>query len=121
MATWPEYLEAAMKRARIESNAELARRSGVNDSVISRWKSGVVPSLDKIRRVAEALNRPFLEVAVAAGAMTPEEARMTSPPALPEVPVGAGIDPDQLARLARFDREQIDAVIGLLESIKGER
>lgn len=119
MVTWPEYLEGAMKRARIATYADLARRAGVTDSLISRWRRGVVtPSLDKIRPVAEALNRPFLEVAVAAGALSAEEARMKQPPEAPTSPVGAGVDPDVLADLEVADKDTVAAIRAMLKAAK---
>lgn len=61
------WLDRTMENRRI-SNRELAQRVGVTDSVTSRWRSGQgKPSLESCERLADALEVPFLELAVTCG------------------------------------------------------
>lgn len=50
------------------------REAGIADPTVYRWKHGVEPDMKSIRRVAEALGRPVLDVLVAAGYVSSEEA-----------------------------------------------
>lgn len=73
---WGRYLETAMAHGRL-SSAELSRRSGVNETQISRWlRDHGQPTLDNLRRLAVVFNRPLLELAVAAGHLTAAEAKL---------------------------------------------
>lgn len=61
------------------SNSDLARESGVPDSVLSRWRNvGTRPSLEQLRRLQPSLQAPLLELVVAAGHLTAEEAKLTA-------------------------------------------
>ena len=63
------------------SSSELARASGVPDSVISRWRSGAsVPSLVQLRRLQGPLQVPLLTLLVAAGHLSAQEAGAELPP-----------------------------------------
>jgi transcriptional regulator with XRE-family HTH domain len=76
---WADWLIARMLAAGFDSNSALARNTGVPDSVISRWRtSGTVPSIAQLRRLQSALQVPLLELVVAAGHLTAEEADLTS-------------------------------------------
>lgn len=60
--------------ARGWSPADLSRASGVDQSVIGRWRDkGATPSPDNVRKVARGLARDVLEAAVAAGHYTADE------------------------------------------------
>lgn len=118
---WGDYLTRAMSNARM-TQAELARATGISDSVISRWRRGEsVPDLPNLRRLAVALRVPLLDLAVAAGHMSPAEARMRDQPKPPEVPVGAGVDPELLAELAESRPDEIEKVRAFLLGIKAAR
>lgn len=70
-----DYLRAHLDRHGWNA-AQLARASGISASVIGRWLSrDTVPSLDNARAIAVGIKRPLLEVLVAAGLLTAEEAR----------------------------------------------
>lgn len=57
---------------------DLANATGVSQSIISRWISGATkPSVENLRPVASVIGRPLLEVVVAAGILTPDEANAT--------------------------------------------
>lgn len=84
-AGWPAYLEQAMLAARIHSKAELARRSGADSSLISRWFVGVMPSIPHLRKLVPVLGIPLPELMVAAGHIEPAEAKMNQTPAPPRV------------------------------------
>lgn len=74
---WASWLGERMAHVGFVSNSDLARASGVPDSAISRWRtSGTMPSLGQLRRLVEPLQAPLLELLVAAGHLTAEEAQL---------------------------------------------
>lgn len=84
---FPSFLRGAMQTAGL-SPAELARRAGINDSPISKWLSGTnTPSLEQLRAIAGPLSLRFLDLAVAAGHLTPEEANLDAIPEPPPSPI----------------------------------
>lgn len=112
---WQNYLRAAMQAANIRNAAELARLSGVNESQISRWLRGVgSPDLSNLRRISPVLRVPVLQLMVAAGHLTPEEAKLrdVKPPTAP--PVRRGISTDGL------DPEQEKALEALVETMRSQ-
>ena len=110
---WAAYLESAMRSAGL-TQAELARRSGLAESMVSRWLRGLnQPDVPNLRRVRPVLAVPMLELLVAAGHVTLEEAQLRDAPEPPE-PVRVGISTEglsaeqvrQLAAYAAFLRAQ---------------
>jgi transcriptional regulator with XRE-family HTH domain len=92
---WAPYLESAMRGAGL-TQAELARRSGLAESMVSRWLRGLnQPDVPNLRRVGPVLGVPMLELLVAAGHVTQDEARLLDAPRPPE-PVRVGIPTDGL-------------------------
>jgi transcriptional regulator with XRE-family HTH domain len=78
------------------TQAELARRSGLAESMVSRWLRGLnQPDVPNLRRVGPVLGVPMLELLVAAGHVTQDEARLRDAPRPPE-PVRVGIPTDGL-------------------------
>jgi transcriptional regulator with XRE-family HTH domain len=76
---WADWLAARMQAVGFAANSDLARATGVPDSVISRWRtSGTTPSIGQLRRLQSALQVSLVELLVAAGHLTAEEARVTS-------------------------------------------
>jgi transcriptional regulator with XRE-family HTH domain len=76
---WADWLAARMRAVGFEANSDLARATGVPDSVISRWRtSGTQPSIGQLRRLQSALQVSLVELLVAAGHLSAEEARVTS-------------------------------------------
>jgi transcriptional regulator with XRE-family HTH domain len=76
---WADWLAARMLALGFEANSDLARATGVPDSVISRWRtSGTTPSIAQLRRLQSALQVSLVELLVAAGHLSAEEARITS-------------------------------------------
>lgn len=68
-----------MRATGFDSNSDLARETGVPDSVISRWRtSGTTPSIAQLRRLGPALQVSLLELLVAAGHLTSDEAGVSS-------------------------------------------
>jgi transcriptional regulator with XRE-family HTH domain len=79
------------------TQAELARRSGLAESMVSRWLRGLnQPDVPNLRRVGPVLGVPMLELIVAAGYLTLEEAELRDSPE-PPVPVRVGISIDGLS------------------------
>lgn len=116
---WPEYLARTM-RARGFTQAELGRQSGLGQSLISRWLRGESqPDLPNLRKLGKVLGVPFLELAVAAGHIDPKEAQLKDAPSPPPVPVGGGVDPRVLARLAKMDPAEVERVLDFIDDIRG--
>ena len=77
--TWSEWLGQRMGALGFDANSDLARATGVPDSVISRWRtSGTTPSIGQLRRLPSALQVSLVELLVAAGHLTADEAGVTS-------------------------------------------
>ena len=78
------------------TQAELARRSGLAESMVSRWLRGLnQPDVPNLRRVRPVLGVPMLELIVAAGYLSLEEAELQDAPE-PPAPVRVGIPTDGL-------------------------
>jgi transcriptional regulator with XRE-family HTH domain len=93
---WAAYLESAMRSAGL-TQAELARRSGLAESMVSRWLRGLnQPDVPNLRRVRPVLGVPMLELIVAAGYLTLEEAELRDSPE-PPAPVRIGLSTDGLS------------------------
>ena len=121
----PDFLRDAMAAAGL-SAAELARRSGASESQISRWLAGAHrPDINQLRTVAPALGVRILDLVVAAGHLTAEEAGLEGPPMIPEPPVWsrdaiidlirgefARTDAEALVRQMRLFWGEMDAVAG---------
>lgn len=99
--TWWDYVQSIVATDR---QREIARRAGVGETVISKWKSGThEPDVKSVVKFAHAYGRPVLEALIAAGAITAEDAQVAV-----TIPHVAGI-PDAVliaelaARLERAD------------------
>jgi transcriptional regulator with XRE-family HTH domain len=78
------------------TQAELARRSGLAESMVSRWLRGLnQPDVPNLRRVRPVLGVTMLELLVAAGHVTLEEAQLRDAPE-PPVPVRVGVPTEGL-------------------------
>lgn len=71
--SWWDYVQ---KYANGDSNADIARSVGVTPSSIGRWVNGGVDP-NKAAAFARSYGRPVLEAFIAAGFLSPEEARAT--------------------------------------------
>jgi transcriptional regulator with XRE-family HTH domain len=75
-STWAQWLGRRMAELGFGANSDLARAAGVPDSVISRWRTtGTTPSLTQLRRLQRPLNATLLQLLVASGHLTAEEAQ----------------------------------------------
>lgn len=94
-----------------ETNMDLSRATGIDNTVISRWRNGeTVPQLDQLRKLEKALDTKLLELMVRAGHLTQQEADLKV--ISPTTPVARPIDPtrvlpddltaDQIAEIRRF-------------------
>lgn len=83
---WASYLAAAMDAAGFERNTQLADAADIKQPVISRWLSGdSLPDMTNLRKLSGPLGIPILELAVAAGHLTPAEAGVKITPRPPRV------------------------------------
>src|SRR4051812_7848921 len=73
MTPWWEYVARHMA-ARDWRAADLAQVSGLDPSVIGRWRDrGTRPTPENVRKTATGLGRPIREAIIAAGHYTAEE------------------------------------------------
>lgn len=72
--TFGAYLQGLLDRAEW-TQADLGRAADIHPTLIGRWIKGQDISVPNARAVAAALNRPLLEVLIAAGILTAEEAK----------------------------------------------
>lgn len=123
---WADWLGARMTATGLEANSDLARRTGVPDSVISRWRTnGTTPSIGQLRRLQSALQVSLVELLVAAGHLSAEEASVTSF-TQPERRVrgtkdAIRIDPELGAELKHLLEAQYDAMVALARAQRSSR
>jgi transcriptional regulator with XRE-family HTH domain len=88
-AAFGHWLSATMRERGI-SQAEVARRIGVDDAQVSRWRRGlVVPSVGHLQRIAAALDVPRVLLDRLAGYPVPAEADVILPDATAGSPTPA--------------------------------
>jgi transcriptional regulator with XRE-family HTH domain len=110
---WAQYLEAAMRSAGL-TQAELARRSTLAESMVSRWLRGLnQPDIPNLRRVRPILGVTMLELLVAAGHVTLDEAQLRDAPE-PPAPVRVGIPTEGLTA------EQVRQVVGYAAFLRAQ-
>lgn len=94
---------------------------GIDPAQINKWRNGAAPSLDHLRRVADALELTLGEVLIIARFGTREDFTVsTRPPPLPAPPRIADAikkDPD----LSDAEREVLQGVWGALEAARAGR
>jgi transcriptional regulator with XRE-family HTH domain len=77
------WLDLTMGNKQI-SGTELARRAGVDGSVVSRWRAGTVtPTLESCDLLAEVLGVDPLRLAATAGALPGRMAKQVAPLPMP--------------------------------------
>jgi len=96
------------------TQAELARRSGLAESMVSRWLRGLnQPDVPNLRKVRPVLGVPMLELLVASGHVTLKEAQLRDAPE-PPAPVLVGLD------LAGLTPEQVRQVEGYAAFLRAQ-
>lgn len=70
--SWWQYVDS---RTTAETQVEMARESGIEQTSLSRWKSGDAPHPSKVIAFARNMHRPPVEALIASGHLTPEEVR----------------------------------------------
>lgn len=66
--SWADYVRRRMRERGITGPSALAKRSGVDQSVISRWlNEGRTPQVEQLRKVAEPLGTDLRALLIAAG------------------------------------------------------
>lgn len=72
--TWAAFIRARMKTHGMAGPSDLARASGVDQSVISRWlNEGRTPTVDALRRLVAPLKTSLRDLLIAAGHATEED------------------------------------------------
>lgn len=93
--SWSQYVRT---HAGDDLNRVVAERTGVSEPNVSRWKnSGQTPRAEHVAAFARSYHRPVLEAFIAAGFLTPEEAR-ARPAAAPDY---SQLSNDELLKLVR--------------------
>lgn len=112
------YLTRAMDAARL-SIADLERQTGINNSLISKWRLGrTVPSMENLRLLAPALGVPPMDLFVRAGHVKPDEAGMTSMPEPPPPPQRSA--EDMIRNDPYLSDDKKAAFLTLLNSVRKE-
>lgn len=71
---WAAFIRARMRARGLAGPSDLARQSGVDQSVISRWlNEGRTPTVDALRRLTGPLETSLRELLIAAGHATEED------------------------------------------------
>lgn len=68
------YLQAYWTAKGTNQNAWCDEHPGLHAPTVGRWRNGSEPKLNALRKVAEALGEPVIQILVAAEVLTPEEA-----------------------------------------------
>lgn len=115
-AGWPDYLTAALSRARL-NRVELSRVTGIDSSLVSRWLAGrAQPGIPHLRRLSRALGVPLLTLLVAAGHLEPHEAGLRG---APEPPEPEDIDVEKIVRdSAVFTPEQKELLLAQMRIMR---
>lgn len=92
--SWWEYVQRIADTTR---QRDIAERTGIDATNVTRWKSGQVPKAAMVAEFARAYERPVLEAFVAAGFLTPDEAKVRPAPA----PDYSQLTNDELLELVR--------------------
>ncbi len=121
---WAGWLSRRMAQLGFVANSELARASGVPDSAISRWRtSGTIPTVAQLRRLVPALQAGLLELMVAAGHLSAEEAELnevTGPVREPRTTAEAiDLDPELPDDLKHLLHVQHEAMLALARARRG--
>jgi transcriptional regulator with XRE-family HTH domain len=101
------YLRDAMRAVGIDPDqrggkAELARRSGLSENLISRWVRGTQPDIPGLRKLAPVLRRPMRELVVKAGHLAADEViNGADDPAVSRTPEESILADERLTRRQR--------------------
>jgi transcriptional regulator with XRE-family HTH domain len=119
---WPvedfnQYLEALMAAKKIADRAELSRVAGIDQTQLSNWRHGKTsPSRQSLRKIAQALTVPPVNLYVAAGIDSPEDLDLSGAPDLTVLPTELRdlVDLYGSERLTEEDRTYLRRHVGLL-------
>lgn len=113
-AGWGTFLDTIRVEKGWKDDAELARRIGVNQSLISNWRSGSQPTIERLRSIADATGISLLRLMVESGHITEDEAEGKAPPA-PESPQFSAVEAVMADRLLSAEARRVMAdLYGLL-------
>lgn len=116
-----------MQACGFDTNKALERASGVDNTSISRWKSGEsVPGIDQLRKLVGPLRTPLLQLMVRAGLLSADEAKVTRLAAVPDRPkldVVAAIrqDPELLPETKEHIERQYGLLLRVDRSVTAEK
>lgn len=117
----PEYfgrwLDLTMANRNIRGRS-LAKRVGVHDSAVSRWRSGQgVPALPALQQVAKALGVDPIRLAVTAGLL--DESLVGQPPLpMPEPTAQRALVKEQLSKIRGLLPEEKQALINYYDGLE---
>lgn len=122
---WATWLGERMAYLGFATNSDLARAAGIPDSVISRWRTaGTTPLVEQLRRLSVPLQAPMLELLVAAGYLSSEEAEVTEfaePVRRPkDAREAIGMDEELPPDLKHLLLAQYDAMLAVARARQGE-
>lgn len=112
------WLDAYWRSHNTNANAWADAHPGIQGATLSRWRSGTVPSLQAMRLVADAVDRPLVDVLTVAGAIRPGEAGDRPAPVTPEAPsidVAIAQDPT----LSPLARQTLGDILAAIRGVEG--
>lgn len=113
------YLSEYWRAHDTNQNAWCDQHPGIQAPTVSRWRTGTEPRLSALRDVADALGRPLLEILVAAGILTPEEAGgyVVPAPEVPSIDAAIKLDPN----LSDLQRRTLRDILKSLRDVESGR
>lgn len=119
---WPvgdfnQYLEALMAARKIVDRAELSRLAGIDQTQLSNWRHGKTsPSRQSLRKIAQVLNVPPVNLYIAAGIDSPADLDLSATPDLTVLPAELRdlVDLHNSERLTEEDRAYLRRHVALL-------
>lgn len=113
---FPRLIAWIQRRIAPETLQSFGERTGITASQFSRWKKGAhTPNIDSLRRVAEGLDVPLLQVLVTAGILTEEETAADLPDLGP-----SQLRPEDLVLMdPNIDPKAKDFILNAIEMARG--
>lgn len=107
------WLSAQMAACGFTTNMALERKTGIDNTTISRWRSDqMTPGMDHLRKLEGPLKTPYMQLLVRAGYVSPEEAKVRRdvPPRESGRPASP-LDPSPVVTVAKNPDERTLALV----------
>lgn len=107
-----------MSERGITTASSLAMMSGVSNATVSRWVAGedYEPTLDNLRKIAQALDVPFAEIAIQSGVFSPNDLQL--PGTVVELAESLRDARNYVLRNDQFSVEQKQIYLAVLDGLR---